>query len=156
MRSRQRFNQGFTLIELMIVVTVVAILFGIAYPSYSNYIVRGNRVDMQARLMHLATNIERYKSQQLSYTGVTLAMVNDGVAVFPVTGTARYNLALNLTPDEDAPTGWNIVATPAAGSSQIGDGAMIIDSQGRRCWNPDSDTTCDVTNAAQAWKSGAR
>lgn len=147
---------GFTLVELMIVVGIIAILAAIGFPAYSDYVVRSNRVDAQARMLQLATNLERYKSQQLSYKGVTLAMINGGSSAFPATGEAKYDLTLNLTPDgADVPTGWNLVATPAKGSPQVGDGAMVIDSQGRRCWDKADDTTCDVTDASKAWSSKA-
>lgn len=152
---KRKFPQaGFTLLELMVVVAIIAILAAVAFPAYTDYVVRGNRVDAQGRLMQLATMLERYKSQQLSYRGVTLAMINGGSAALPSTGEAKYNLTLNLTPaDAAVPTGWNLVAVPVG--SQVGDGAMIIDSQGRRCWDPGNDTTCDVTDATKSWRSTA-
>lgn len=51
-------SEGFTLIELMIVVAVVAIISAIAYPSYTNYVKRTKRVEVQTHLMQLAQNIE--------------------------------------------------------------------------------------------------
>lgn len=147
-------SKGFTLVELMIVVVIVAILASIGVPSYQSYVVRNNRVDMQTHLLQLASNIERFKSQQLSYTGLTLAMVNNNLAVFPASGAAKYNLSLTLTPNNAAPTGWVLLAQPT-GSQQGGDGAMRIDNLGRRCWNPANDATCDLTDAAQAWSSKA-
>ena len=44
-------HQGFTLIELMIVVAVVAILSSIAYPSYTEYVRRGHRAEARAGLL---------------------------------------------------------------------------------------------------------
>lgn len=147
-------ESGFTLVELLVVIAIIAILAAVAFPAYTDYVVRGNRVDAQGRLLQLATMLERYKSQQLSYRGVTLAMINGGSSTLPATGTAKYNLTLNLTPDgATTPTGWNLLAVPTGG--QRGDGAMIIDSQGRRCWNPADDTTCDLTDASQSWRSTA-
>lgn len=47
-------NNGFTLIEAMIVVVIIAILASIAYPSYTNYVVKTNRTDMQAEMLTIA------------------------------------------------------------------------------------------------------
>ena len=52
-------NQGFTLIELMIVVAVVAILSTIAYPSYTEYVRRGHRAEARAGLLQGQQWLER-------------------------------------------------------------------------------------------------
>jgi len=61
--SRHPFNrrlaQGFTLIELMIVVAVVGILSAIAYPSYTEYVRRGHRADARAGLLQVQQWLER-------------------------------------------------------------------------------------------------
>ncbi|PZQ74617.1 MAG: pilus assembly protein PilE [Variovorax paradoxus] len=59
---------GFTLIELMIVVAVVAILAAIAYPSYQEYVMRSRRVEGQAMLNDAAARQERWRAQNGSYT----------------------------------------------------------------------------------------
>jgi type IV pilus assembly protein PilE len=48
-------NKGFTLIELMIVVVVIAILASIAIPSYREYVLRSNRRAAQAAMLELVT-----------------------------------------------------------------------------------------------------
>lgn len=153
MSVKVRKVAGFTLIELMIVVSIIAVLAAVAFPAYTDYVIRSNRTDLQAHLMQLASNLERYKSQQLSYTGASLAMINNGSSTYPTGGTVNYNLALVLTPAA-APTQWTLTATPVG--RQVGDGALQIDSQGRRCWDSASDVACDLTNPAQAWSSRSK
>ena len=53
---------GFTLIELMITVAIIAILAAIALPSYKNYIVKSHRTEAQAAMLSLAQYLEsKYK-----------------------------------------------------------------------------------------------
>lgn len=60
-------ERGFTLIELMIVVAIVAILTMIAYPSYSEYLAKGRRADAQTVLMQGAQYLERIYTERGSY-----------------------------------------------------------------------------------------
>lgn len=59
---------GFTLIELMITVAVVAILSAIAYPSYQEYVLRSRRVEAQSLLGEAAARQERWRAQNGGYT----------------------------------------------------------------------------------------
>ena len=58
---------GFTLIELMITVAVVAILSAIAYPSYQEYVLRSRRVEAQSLLGEAAARQERWRAQNGGY-----------------------------------------------------------------------------------------
>lgn len=60
---------GFTLIELMITVAIVAILAAIAYASYEWAVVKGRRSAAQGCLLELAQSMERHYTVNLSYTG---------------------------------------------------------------------------------------
>lgn len=60
-------NAGFTLIELMIAVGIIAILAMIALPSYSSFIATGNAKDASADLTALALNFENSYQLQLQY-----------------------------------------------------------------------------------------
>lgn len=65
-RIRQR-ARGFTLIELMIALGVMAILAAIAIPQYNRYGFRARRADGQKLLMAIANAEERYYAQQNKY-----------------------------------------------------------------------------------------
>jgi type IV pilus assembly protein PilE len=59
MKKRKRQAGGFTLIELMIVVAVVAILATIAYPSYQEQMIKTRRAEGRAAMLEAATRLER-------------------------------------------------------------------------------------------------
>src|SRR5210317_854766 len=79
-------KQGFTIIELMIVLVIVAILLALAYPSYVDYVRKGKRGEAQQILMNAAVNLEIYRSNNPDY---------DNQAVVPADGSVdNYNFTL--------------------------------------------------------------
>lgn len=82
---------GFTLLELLITVLIVSILVAIAYPSYTSYVTQARRMDGKSSLLNMATLLERYYSNNNTYTGATLT--NLGLA--NPTAQGFYNLQIN-------------------------------------------------------------
>lgn len=72
-------QSGFTLIELMIVVAVIGILAAVAYPAYTDSILKGRRAQARAALAELIQQQERYMTQRNCYVGFTTA-ASTGVA----------------------------------------------------------------------------
>ncbi len=112
MNQRQ---QGFTLIEVMIVVAIVAILAALAFPSYTEYIRRGHRAEARAALLQGAQWMERAATATGTYPLT---------ASFPATLTTiksgRYTIAVASPPASAASgTAFTLTATPAGG--QVGD-----------------------------------
>jgi prepilin-type N-terminal cleavage/methylation domain-containing protein len=69
-RSFRRRPAGFTLIELMVTVAIVGILAAIAYPSYRNYVIRGQLVSATNMLASMRADMERYFQDNRSYAQV--------------------------------------------------------------------------------------
>ena len=69
---RASIKRGFSLIELMITVAIIAILAAIAYPSYTNHVMKSRRADGREMLMRVAAAQERYYTRLNAYTN-TLA-----------------------------------------------------------------------------------
>jgi type IV pilus assembly protein PilE len=61
--------KGFTIIELMIVLVIVAILVALAYPSYIQYVRKSKRGEAQQLLLNWSINQEIYRSNNPTYAG---------------------------------------------------------------------------------------
>jgi type IV pilus assembly protein PilE len=86
-RVRQTIG-GFTLIELMITVVIVAILATIAVPSYNSYVMKSRRTEAKSALLDMASSEERYLTANSTYTA-TPSNLGYG-ATFPITLQSGY------------------------------------------------------------------
>ena len=146
-------NKGFTLMELMITVAIIGILASIAIPSYRQYVLRGNRANMQAQMLTIASALERYRAQNFRYLGATLT--NTGIyggAVFPLQGQAHYSLQLTGDNTDGTPNTTWVLTAKATSNTQKQDGVIMLNSIGQRCWLAGATTTtCTLGDAAQGW-----
>lgn len=84
-------RKGFTLIELVIAVAIMGILVTIAYPSYTNYVLKSRRSDALATLTQDQMALERCYAQNFSYTAACTSL-----PAFPqVTPQGFYSISLS-------------------------------------------------------------
>jgi type IV pilus assembly protein PilE len=118
--------RGFTLIELMIVVAIVAIIVALGYPSYRNHVMKTHRAEGMGELLDLADRLERFYSDRGTYAGATLG---NGATDLRAVATERghYNLAITA---QDA-IAFTITATPqGAQADDTRCGTFTLTSQG--------------------------
>lgn len=92
-------EKGFSLIELMITVAVVAILLALALPSYTHYIRKANRGEAQQLLLNWANNQEIWRAAHTTYAaqGSNLGVPSHTKYTFTVTGTTGTAYLLTAT-----------------------------------------------------------
>jgi type IV pilus assembly protein PilE len=114
-------QQGFTLIELMIVVAILGILLAIAVPQYSSYVVKTRRVDAQQEIVSYGQSLERYYTANGTYqnSGATAC----GVAA--PTASTYYTFSGNCGANS-----YTVTATAKSGASQASDGNQSITNTG--------------------------
>ena len=139
-------NQGFTLVELMIVVVVISLLAMVAVPSYNKSIAKARRGDAQASLSNLASAMERFFTENGTYIGAAGSVGTPTAtgapwihpAQSPVDGDIKF---YDLTIEAATAGAYTIRATPIGG--HVGDGYLELASTGVERWdkNNDGDTS---------------
>jgi len=140
-------QKGFSLIELMIVVAIVAILGAVAYPSYMDSITDARRTDAQAVLMEAAQYMERFYTENNRYdedTGGTAVALPAQLAESPRDSGAKfYDLAVQTSTRST----YTLRATPK--NAQAGDGFLELTNTFVKAW--DSNNNGSLTDAERTW-----
>lgn len=120
-------QQGFSLIELMIVVAILGVLAAIAIPNYNAHVKKTKRNEMMIELQNIAKQIEAQKIVKGNYRSVTLTGLTGD---YPKGNSPLYTVTISPTP---LTSEWVLTATPKTGKQLDGDGNLTLSANGIKC-----------------------
>lgn len=126
---------GFSLIELMIVVTILGIIAAFAIPSYQAHVTKSRRADAKATLLSLAQAMEAQYTNTMDYTKASLGSASADIfpAEAPIDGKDKF-YDLSIDANETTQRYFLIWATVKTGGALVDDvcHAFWLDSGGKR------------------------
>jgi type IV pilus assembly protein PilE len=147
-------GKGFTLVELLVAVAIVGILASVALPGYQFAMRSARRAEAQGCLMELQGFMERFYTLHNCYKVMpaNTACANSGTnptLPFAQAPKDAVNKAYDLALQVNDGNSYTLRATPIAGTGQVSDGAMELDSTGARRWDKDHDGS--FASSEQSW-----
>lgn len=130
--SEMKAEKGFSLIELLVAVAIMAILAAVAIPSYQSYVVKGNRAAAQSFMMDLANREKQYLLDARTYLSIqTIADFIPLRVSIPADVKKHYDITITTPDPVLPPPSFIITATPSS-SQQASDGVLTLDSNGTK------------------------
>lgn len=140
MKRNFTYSLGFTLIELMVVVVIVAIFAAVAIPSYQAYVLRADASRAQQQIQQIAVQLTRQKSRNFNYKGFSVGATSPIVLPIGATGSAiKYQIMVRDSDDttksltDSTVLGQNWVIRAEA--SDPNNFTFLFNSSGLRCKN---------------------
>lgn len=137
MTNMSKNARGFTLIELMIVVAIIAILGAIAIPAYQDSMRKSRRADAMTSLLQIQTLQERWRANNTSYTnslsnlGWSGSNSSEGYYTLAITAAAANTFTATATPKSGGPQ----AGDPCGALSITANGPVVTTDAQRQCWN---------------------
>ena len=127
---------GFTLIELMIVVAIIGILAGIAYPSYVEYVQRSRRAEVQTALLETAQFMQRFYAansrydQALNGDSAAVVLTRSGITRVPRAANSAQTYTIGFAANQPTRTSFTLQATPQGVMANDMCGNFTLDQTG--------------------------
>jgi len=140
MQRNRRY--GFTLIELMITVAIIAILAAIAMPSYQDYVRKGRRADAQSFMQEVVARQQHFLLDRRAYGTDIEGATSDGKLGMTIPDNVKGFYAVTIATDNTtAPPSFTVTATPSGSQAYEKCGTLTINQRGIKtasgsgtCW----------------------
>lgn len=147
---------GFTLIEVMVVVVIIAILSAIAVPQYTDYVTRSKITEALAGLSDVRVRMEQFFQDNRTYAGACVAGQNTGTDVLP-NDTANFRFRCADSTQADVTPNQTTYSVAAIGVGSMAGFVYSVDQSNRRisaitsvpgwtgngnCWVTKKDGSC--------------
>ena len=129
---RQAWSAGFTIVELLVVVSIISILAGMAVAQYRNSVTRAQEAVLNTDLFRMRDALDQYYADKQKYPATLDALVSDGylrqIPKDPFTSTADSWQTIPSDPDPNNPTAEAGIANVKSGSDRTAlDGTKYSD-----------------------------
>ncbi|ELW80531.1 TPA: prepilin-type N-terminal cleavage/methylation domain-containing protein [Acinetobacter nosocomialis] len=158
MKGKFTYSLGFTLIELMIVVVIVAIFAAVAIPSYQAYVLRADASRAQQQMQQIAVQLSRQKSRNFNYIGLSTGATTPVILPVGATGSAiKYRITVrdgdDTTKTLTDPTALGQNWVIRAEASDPNNFTYLFISNGLRCKNKATSNVTYITcgTGAEPW-----